>query len=245
MCRRVIVSIFLLFAGQFAARAVVDSNHNGQSDVWEMLYGATNLLPNADADGDGFSNLAESLAGSNPFDPSSYPKITSGIVQTGMMNAACSSVAGKIYTMEAATNLNSAWFVVTNVAASNVLSLFSANIASLTQRIYRVRISDRNTSGDGVSDWEKMQLGFDIAVSNTQRSAISDYQRIATTLNALSTVTVAVVEADIHERWPLPGVFAIRRSGGLRPLTVNFSISGTAVRGGDSSMRDSGAECQI
>ena len=56
---------------------MIDLNTNGMSDVWEQLYGASGLSPNGDADGDGYSNLKEALAGSNPFDANSIPKITS------------------------------------------------------------------------------------------------------------------------------------------------------------------------
>src|SRR5215471_16721565 len=53
----------------------IDLNTNGVSDVWEQIYGAANLDPNADADGDGVSNGKEALAGTNPFDSTSYPTI--------------------------------------------------------------------------------------------------------------------------------------------------------------------------
>jgi hypothetical protein len=50
--------------GGFAASLRTDSNQNGLPDWFEARYGATN--PNADADGDGVSNLAEYQAGTNP-----------------------------------------------------------------------------------------------------------------------------------------------------------------------------------
>jgi len=45
---------------------MIDLNGNGISDVWEWVYGANNVNPNADPDGDGFSNLQEAIAGTNP-----------------------------------------------------------------------------------------------------------------------------------------------------------------------------------
>ena len=56
---------------------MVDLNGNGMSDVWEWVYSAYGINPNSDSDGDGFSNLQEAIAGTNPFDSNSYPHIPS------------------------------------------------------------------------------------------------------------------------------------------------------------------------
>src|SRR5690242_15633008 len=53
----------------------LDLNSNGMSDVWEQIYNASALDPNLDSDGDGVSNLRESMAGTDPFDPNSFPRI--------------------------------------------------------------------------------------------------------------------------------------------------------------------------
>ena len=54
--------------------------------------------------------------------------------------------------------------------------------------------------------------------------------------NAPGIITIGLLEGEISERWPDPGVIAIRRSGGLKPLTVNFTITGTATRGADYAL---------
>ncbi len=47
---------------------------DGMGDAWEILYfGATTAQPGLDADADGFSNLEEFLANSNPLDPAWTP----------------------------------------------------------------------------------------------------------------------------------------------------------------------------
>ena len=71
-------SSLLLLLGSLcvAAAQTVDLNFNGMSDVWEQIYAATGLDPNADADGDGVPNGVESLAGTSPFDANSFPHIT-------------------------------------------------------------------------------------------------------------------------------------------------------------------------
>lgn len=48
-----------------------DSNGNGLSDAFERTFGLTD--PHGDADGDGYSNLTEQNAGTDPLDPNSHP----------------------------------------------------------------------------------------------------------------------------------------------------------------------------
>ncbi len=56
----------------------LDSNANGLPDAWEEAWfgGYTNAVPDADPDGDGFSNLQEYVADTRPLDGQSYIRIT-------------------------------------------------------------------------------------------------------------------------------------------------------------------------
>ena len=57
-----------------------DSDHNGLPDAWEYQYfGHIGVSPGADPDGDGYSNLQEHLADTNPNDADSLLSITSFI----------------------------------------------------------------------------------------------------------------------------------------------------------------------
>ncbi|MGJ8725682.1 MAG: DUF1800 family protein [Roseibacillus sp.] len=53
----------------------IDLDMDGLSDVWEQQYGAESLLAGDDTDGDGFTNLGESAAGTDPFDSNDHPKL--------------------------------------------------------------------------------------------------------------------------------------------------------------------------
>src|ERR1700690_1447845 len=72
-----------LFFGAATAGAFVqmlDLNGNGMSDIWEWVYSATNLDPNAVANASGISNLQEAMAGTDPFNPNSFPKISAAMM---------------------------------------------------------------------------------------------------------------------------------------------------------------------
>ena len=87
-----------------ASLAAVDRDGDGMSDIWEIIYGATGLAPGDDADGDGFSNAAEALAGTNPFDPTSFPRLRMSFLSPSNSLLSWESFAGKRYVLQSRTN---------------------------------------------------------------------------------------------------------------------------------------------
>ena len=98
------------------------------------------------------------------------------------------------------------------------------------REFFRMQISDVDSDGDGVNDWEELALGFDPGRVRTDRYSQTDSQRVIAGLMAANTITVAVYDDICSERWPDPAVLVLRRSGGLQALSVNFSLGGTAER---------------
>src|SRR5437763_16936845 len=96
--RFIVLILLLVSVGRL--RAMVDLNANSMSDVWEKIRGATNVNANVDSDGDGFPNLLESIAGTDPFNANSFPKM-GGIALAGtnvVMNVP--SAPGKLYQLQ-------------------------------------------------------------------------------------------------------------------------------------------------
>src|ERR1035438_1163561 len=79
---------------------MLDQNGNGISDIWEWVYNAVGIDPNADPDGDGFSNRQEAQAGSNPFDASSYPKISAAIYSNANFIVSIPGALRKLYQLQ-------------------------------------------------------------------------------------------------------------------------------------------------
>ena len=63
-----------------------------------------NLAPNLDADGDGQSNAAEALAGTDPLNPASLLRITGAIIVNDDVQVTWTTVAGHSYVLQVCTN---------------------------------------------------------------------------------------------------------------------------------------------
>src|SRR3954471_3904473 len=90
------VSLCLSVPNRLPAQ-MVDGNGNGMSDIWEAMYGAIGLDPEADTDGDGVVNRLESIAGTNPFDSNSVPRIAQSAYSLTNFTVSLASVLGKSY----------------------------------------------------------------------------------------------------------------------------------------------------
>ncbi len=218
-----------------ASRALaLDANGNGLNDVWELIFNAGALSANGDADGDGATNAAESLAGTNPFDATSRPLLRVAPWSAAQLQLSYDSVAGKRYRVEAKTDLTlPQWtpeFVKVAPGSENVSLLFAAAGGA---KFWRLAIDDVDSDGDGLLDAEERWLALDPATPRTDRSDSTDLARVTAGLNAASTVTLGVLDPRMSERWPDPAMLVVRRSGGLKPLTVNVTFAGTATRGID------------
>lgn len=211
----------------------LDQNLNGYNDVWEMLYQATSLPPGGDPDIDGYTNLEESRAGTDPGDGLSVPRLWLDVSSPVGLRAFWQTVGGKQYTLLESTNLvGGAWSsaaVLSPTGGVAAVALTASNAAYFVQ----IAIVDVDRDADGVTDYEERELGFNPTTAHSAHQDATDLQRVTAGLASASTVTVAVLDARLSERWPDPAVVAFRRTGGVAPLAINFSLGRSAALGGD------------
>jgi subtilisin family serine protease len=95
----------IVFQGDYT---FVDTNTNGISDAWEMAYFgsvATNRTQLTDTDGDGMTDYAEFIAGTNPTNAASKLVFLSVTVQSNrFVQMQWAAVPGRVYQVESSTN---------------------------------------------------------------------------------------------------------------------------------------------
>jgi hypothetical protein len=131
-----------------AANAVnaYDSDNDGLPDAWELQYFSSvndpQAAPNADPDGDGFTNLQEYIAGTSPIDGGSYLKIDSATTAGSTATIHFTAVAGKTYTVLYRTNLvTSSWLKLADVPAQGSTGPVAVNdpaFGGSKSRFYRL-----------------------------------------------------------------------------------------------------------
>ncbi len=214
------------------AQAGLDLNGNNQSDVWEAAFSAAGLVGSVDSDGDGYDNASEAAAGTDPLDPSLHPTLTLGST-AGIATLGWPTTAWKSYTLWGNDTLDPAgWEELAEIPGTGGWMEAAPTLLGGVG-FFRLTVTDSDADADGLTDWEERMLGFDPQTAHTERYNTEDHDRVTAAWNAPSVISAALIDGEMSERWPDPGVIAIRRSGGMKPVTVNFQLAGSATQGAD------------
>jgi len=163
----------------FPAFAILDTNNNGLSDLWERAYNGGDLFPidvfpyrpGDDSDGDGWTNEQEAAADTNPFDPNPpdgliRPDIVHIPEVLGETPEAVTitwpTIVGKQYTLLYSPDLVE-WLPVpdeTFIGNGSVVS-YNYTLDENTKLFWRVKIEDVDADSDGLTDAEEYELGTD------------------------------------------------------------------------------------
>jgi len=158
--------------------AILDTNSNGLSDLWERAYNGGELFPTIDfpdrpgddPDGDGWTNEQEAAAGTDPFDPNppdgilrpDIIHIPDTISTPEAITITWPTIVGKQYTLMVSPDLVE-WLPVeaeTLTGSGNQVE-YGITLPGSDKLFWRVKVEDVDSDGDGLTDAEEALLHTD------------------------------------------------------------------------------------
>ncbi len=121
----------------------IDSDGNGLCDWWELqFFGYLGVDPNADADGDGASNLAEYKAGTDPTNPNSVFRVSITNDSAGGIRVEWPSSPGRVYTVQRSSDLLTGFTnLQANIPATDPQNIYrDTNAVAPGRFFYRLRL---------------------------------------------------------------------------------------------------------
>ena len=247
-----VFALSLLSAVQ-PASAITDSYSTGPGqgptdtldDVWQSIFNGWGLVPSADEDNDGCSNLVESIGGTDPRMAGDCVRVGNMAITAGNVVFTFNAEAGKKYRIVAANSPegSATWTAQTIVfptglpaptelipAADNPAQNMSVAKNAGSRKFYRLEVSDADSDSDGVSDWAERKLGMNPVNGSSTGNGASD----GDTLRSLLTLVAAPTVANGYERndkslgagaQPVPAKIGLVRSFGTMALN-NITLMG-------------------
>ncbi len=169
------VVLFLLISAD-SAKAILDANSNGMSDVWEQVYSAEDLEPTGDEDQDYRSNLEESIDGTDPFDRNSVIQFVGNEFISSGVFVSWQSRSNVRYQVESSSTMQTDdWHPLGDIVIGNgdVMSVIYGNDSN--SQFFQIRVLGRfsevvdtylvmegiDTDGDGETDIDEIERGDD------------------------------------------------------------------------------------
>lgn len=234
---RPLAALAITGSAAISGASALDLDGNTYPDVWEARYHATSLAPEQDTDGDGQSNAAEAIAGTDPRDPAS---VFTSSIDLNNRTITFTTQPGKKYQLLSATTPDGTWIPSGDpvIAGSESHSLPLSTSGPIG--FFKVSVSDHDSDNDGVDDWSERQLaGFDPSSGNSFQSAGGDIAVATSIVNAWKNdLALGTTRQDAFEKEGEAALLTLLRTAAPYPLTVFLKTSG-ATSPARSSASDS------
>ena len=235
-----------LLSSRAAALTVPDADGDEMSDVWETRHGFSitsgtvpaHQAPAADPDQDGWTNREESEAGSDPNsadapDGMLKPTLLRHPQFENVMIVSWPSLAGKQYTLLTSPDLASGTWTAVDAPAMGTDALIQVGIdiryhdGTVPEKsFWRVAVTDVDSDGDNVADWDEIQLGLDPALADTDGDTLADGAEIQQGLNPAHPDTDLDGIRDNLDAAPLENAALADRDGANLSPSLNEGLLG-------------------
>ena len=198
--KRFVFSIFTVLVLAPCGFAIIDVNLNDVSDLWERNFNNGSLFdgsfdPQADDDSDGWSNLQEASAGTDPFDPNPPDGIvqlltghtaevrsepdeygSSYIITPEAVTVSWPTLVGKQYTLLFSPDLSAgSWVPIGDAFIGNGNEVtYGFTISESDKRFWRVAVCDVDSDNDGLTDHEEFLSGTNPATADSDSDGLTD-----------------------------------------------------------------------
>lgn len=202
------------------AHAIRDADGDGMSDVWEAQFGFSitdngtlnpTQAPGADFDKDGRSNLLEAIAGTDPKSAAMPAGYFAATITPGLSTSTVSwpTLVGKEYTLLVSTDLTSASWTPVGIPVVGTGTTEQAIVSpGGPRKFWRVRVTDIDTDGDGLTNHEEHVLGSNPNQTDTDLDGVPDGTDPTPTVNNAVTDpdgaafdTTAAINTNLLARW--------------------------------------------
>lgn len=228
---------------------------DGLCDVWQQIFDGWGLVPSGDDDLDGVSNLAESIAGTDPRDPMNAFQVGETLVSGGFAVLRYDSELGKRYQLRSNSVpvSSSGWVNVGSPVLGTGLQMsFVAPAGSGgAPRFYQIQTQDIDSDGDGVSDWAEAKTGTNPSLAASPNNASGGVANDGDTLRSLLSLAVVSSEnaferLDRHdpESPSAPAKITLTRSFGSMPLN-HLPLTCQGIAPGPTKSAASPADFQL
>ena len=253
--RRILPLGVLLFAlCAFPASAILDTNSNGLSDLWERTYNGGDLFasmdPLTDDDSDGWTNAQEAAAGTNPFDANPpdglirsetnhIPEVLG--VSPEVIQVTWPQIPGKSYTVFFSPDLVD-WLPVgetfigseTEQVYNFPLSPTEGQPTPPDKQFWRIKIEDVDSDGDGLTDAEAYALGIAPGFTDANANGVPDVWEVAHS-GAFAVYPPCLAARLAQNQSSAQSIYLNNDTGNI----VNYSVELSGNTGPAYSLRDS------
>lgn len=206
MTVKALAAVIILLPLSSPLIAGTDYNNDGFCDVWQQLYSGWDLTLDGDEDNDGCTNLTESIAGTDPRNPSDCIRVGEVNIAGGNIVLNVVTEKGKHYQLISSDTPNGpSWANEGAPVTGNGLNiqLVTPKNSDTNRKFYKVETKDQDSDTDGVSDWAEEVTGSDPSLatspSNASGGTSSDGEVLASLFSLTTSTVVGQEEAKEKE----------------------------------------------